>query len=111
MAQNLGISPETVPTSRLMVSGRLSIDGALELMELRRGMIVAAAAGEPVGTVAGVLIWQDTEQPTHLLLSCDLASGSYRLLPVEEVAGIENEAVRLRLTASDVATLPRHGPD
>jgi len=101
----------TTPATRLMVSGPLQPDGAPEAREARRGMALLDAAGDPVGTLAGVLIDGDTGRPTHLVLCCDTAAGDYRLVAVEQVARLDATTVRLRLTADGVAALPRHHPD
>lgn len=101
----------TMPTTRLMVSGQLQPDGAPEAREARRGMAVLDASGEVVGALAGVLIDGATSRPTHLVLCRDTAAGDYRLVAVGQVASLDADAMRLRLTASDVATLPRHNPD
>lgn len=101
----------TMPAARLMLSGPLQPDGAPEPLEARRGMVMLDAAGETVGTLAGVLIDDDTGRSTHLVLCRDTAAGDYRLVAVRQVARLDAAAARLRLTATDVAALPRHNPD
>ena len=98
----------TMPAARLMVSGPLQLDGA---PEARRGMVVLDAAGDAAGTLAGVLIDGATGRPTHLVLCRDPAAGDYRLVAVGQVTGLDAPAVRLRLTAGEVAELPHHNPD
>jgi hypothetical protein len=100
----------TMP-ARLMVSGLLQPDGAPEAREARRGMAMLDAAGDSVGTLAGVLIDGDTGRPTHLVLCRDTAAGDYRLVAVGQVACLDAATARLRLTAGDVTALPRHHPD
>ncbi len=100
----------TMPTARLMVSGPLQPDGAPEAREAGRGMVILDAAGDPVGTLAGILIDGDPGRPTHLVLCRDTAAGDYRLVAVEQVARLDAAAVRLRLTAGEVAGLPHHNP-
>ena len=100
-----------LPTARLMVSGLLQPDGAPEAREARRGMVVLDATGGAAGTLAGVVIDGATDRPAALVLSRDTATGDYRLVAVGQVAGVDTAAVRLRLTAAEVATLPNHSPD
>ena len=69
-----------MPAARLMVSGPLQLDGAPEAREARRGMGILDAAGDAVGTLAGVLIAGDTGRPTHLVLCCDTAAGENQRL-------------------------------
>lgn len=101
----------TLPAARLMVSGLLQPDGAPEALEARRGMVVLDAAGDAAGTLAGVLIDGVTGRPTRLVLCRDTAAGDYRLVAVGQVTGLDATAVRLRLTAGEVADLPHHNPD
>jgi hypothetical protein len=101
----------TLPAARLMVSGLLQPDGAPEAREARRGMAVLDATGDAAGTLAGVVIDGATGRPTHLVLCRDTAAGDYRLVAVEQVVGLDTATCRLRLTAADVAALPRHNPD
>lgn len=105
------MTANTLPAARLMVSGVVHADGAPEAREVRRGMVVLDAAGDLVGTLAGVVIPGDTDWPTHLLLCCDLAAGDYRLVAVGQVVDLDAATARLRMAAADVANLPRHDPD
>jgi hypothetical protein len=98
----------TMPAARLMVSGPLQLDGA---PEARRGMVVLDAAGDAAGTLAGILIDGATGRPTHLVLCRDTSAGDYRLVAVGQATSLDATAVRLRLTAGEVADLPHHNPD
>lgn len=105
------MTADALPTCRLMVSGWLRTELAAEPLEMRRGMAVVDRAGEPVGTVTGVLVDQRTGTVVHLVLGRDIPAGDYRLTPIEQVASLDNGTVRLWLTASAVVKLPRHNSD
>lgn len=105
------MTADTLPTCRLMVSGWLRTERAAEPFEMRRGMAVVDAAGEPVGTVTGVLVDQRIGTVVHLVLGRDIPAGDYRLTPIEQVASLDNGTVRLWLTASAVMKLARHNSD
>lgn len=91
-----------------MVSGWLRTSSAADLVEAWRGMAVVDVTGEPVGTLAGVLIDDATESPRCLVIGCDVAAGDYRLVPIEAVLALETGGVRLGLPAAGVAALPHH---
>ena len=105
------VTVNTMPTTRLIVSALLQPDDTPETPEARRGMAVVDATGAGVGTLAGVLIDGATGRPTHLVLCRDTAAGDYRLVAVAQVARVDAVTCWLRLTAAEVAALPRHHPD
>jgi hypothetical protein len=73
---------------------------------VRRGQRVRAA-GRDIGRAQGVVIDRASHQVTHILLREGLRRGRRDLaIPISAVAGIEDDAVRLRITRQEVRNLP-----
>jgi len=104
-------TPLPASSPRLMVSSALRPQGAPAPIEARRGMSALDAAGQPAGTVAGILIDDLTGSATHILVVLDMVAGDYRLVPVAQVARLDVETIHLLLPAADLTHLPRHKQD
>lgn len=73
-----------------------------------RGMSIQSSEGQIVGELAAVLVNGRSQQPTHLVLCCQLPD--YRLVPLENVVGVYGRTVQLSLTREQVNHLPQHQP-
>jgi len=49
-----------------------------------------------------------TQQPTHLVLCCQLPD--YRLVPLDKILGVYGRTVQLSLTRKQISHLPHHQP-
>lgn len=74
--------------------------------EIRRGMSVQTQEGHTAGRVAAVVLDQDRQKVTHILLMQERKLLEYRLVPVELIEQVENEAIRLRTFQHVVDNLP-----
>lgn len=75
-------------------------------VEIRRGMRVQTLEGHTAGRVAAVVLDQDQQKVTHILLLQERKSLEYRLVPVELIEQVENEELRLRTFQHVVDKLP-----
>lgn len=98
---------ETV--EKLTIEARVCLAcGAVKETAVTRGMTVQSRDGHLVGEVAAVLLDGRSQQPTHLLLCCQLPD--YRLVPLEEIEGVYGRTVQLSLTHKQISHLPQHQP-
>jgi uncharacterized protein YrrD len=75
-------------------------------VEIRRQSEVLTSDDERVGTVDGFLL--DDDHVTHVVLEKGHWWGRHEIaIPVSAVAWVRNDAIRLDLTADEVAALPR----
>ena len=74
--------------------------------EIRRGMRVQTLEGHTAGHVAAVVLDQDQQKVTHVLLLQERKSLEYRLVPVELIEQVANEELRLRTFQHVVDNLP-----
>ncbi|MCB8940239.1 MAG: hypothetical protein H6655_17660 [Ardenticatenaceae bacterium] len=82
--------------------------GAVAETAVSRGMSIQSSEGKIVGELAAVLVNGRTQQPTHLVLCCQLPD--YRLVPLENVVGVYGRTVQLNLTREQISHLPQHQP-
>ncbi len=98
---------ETV--EKLTIEARVCLAcGAVAETAVCRGMSIQSSDGESVGELAAVLVDGRTQQPTHLVLCCQLPD--YRLVPLEKVVGVYGRTVQLNLTRQQISHLPKHHP-
>lgn len=94
----------------LMESGVLTVhnlgDVAGSGAEVHRGMSVQTGEGHTAGRVAAVVLDQAQQKVTHLLLMRERQLLEYRLVPVELIDEVGEEAVLLRILPSVVESLP-----
>ena len=55
-----------------------------------------------------ILLDGRSQQPTHLVLCCQLPN--YRLVPLAEIVGVYGRTVQLSLTGEQISQLPQHQP-
>lgn len=82
--------------------------GAVQETAVSRGMSIQSSDGEIVGELAAVLLDGRSQQPTHLLICCQLPD--YQLVPLENVVGVYGRTVQLSLTREQINHLPKHQP-
>lgn len=99
----------------LMESGSLTVHnlddvegsaGAGSGAEVHRGMSVQTGEGHMAGRVAAVVLDQEQQKVTHILLMRERHLLEYRLVPVELIEKVGEEAVLLRIFQSVVENLP-----
>ncbi|WP_029214616.1 BON domain-containing protein [Kallotenue papyrolyticum] len=77
---------------------------------IRRGQPVLDRNGVKVGRIHH-LVANDQHRVTHLVVRVgDLLRPAYRLVPLDQVAAIEDDGVRLKLEAAALDQLPRYTP-
>lgn len=96
-------APSNQP-AHLMVSGRY------ETVEIHRGMRVIEQTGQEIGFLAGVVVGEDEDKLTHLLIGRLPLTGDYRLAPVEIVTAVGADRICLCLELGAWDALPQHEP-
>lgn len=98
------------PSVMLMESGALTAhslgDAAGSRAEVHRGMLVQTGEGQTAGRVAAVVLDQEQQKVTHILLMSERKLLEYRLLPVELIEEVDEEAVLLRIFQSVAENWP-----
>ncbi len=96
----------------LMVSGFICPQSRCALSaEVRRGMPIRSIEGLEAGKVAAVVLNGDHQQATHVLLSRLPEITGYWLVPVDLIADMHDQAVRLAISLPAIDALPRwHSP-
>lgn len=74
--------------------------------EVHRGMIVQTSEGRTAGRVAAVILDQEQQTVTHILLMQERQLLEYRLVPVELIKEVGKEAVLLGIFHPVVENLP-----
>ena len=101
------MAAETV--EKLTIEARVCLAcGVVKETAVTRGMSIQCSEGELVGELAAVLLDVRTQQPTHLILCCQLPD--YRLVPLEKIAGVYGRTIQLSLTREQISNLPPHPP-
>ena len=94
------------PQAELLVYGTLLPDQAGRTsVEVRRGMAVFTCEGQEAGTVAAVVVDKTDRSVTHILLSRVIHRPEYRLVPLDLVAQVSDETVRLHIFNPVVSSL------
>lgn len=103
------------PSVTLMESGLLTAQnmddadvsaGASSGAEVHRGMTVQTSEGRTVGRVAAVVLDQDQQNVTHVLLMRERQLLEYCLVPVELIRQVGEEEVLLHIFHPVVEILP-----
>lgn len=79
--------------------------GASSQSTVHRGMTVQTNDGHMAGHVAAVVLDQDQQEVTHLLLVQERPSLEYRLIPVELIVQVGDQKVLLRILQPAVDSL------
>jgi sporulation protein YlmC with PRC-barrel domain len=97
---------------KLMVSGNVSPEGNhAHAVEVRRGMQIFSQEDLEVGKVAAVVLNSDNRKATYILLSCLPERTGYWLIPVDLIAAVGDEGVRLTIPHQAIQSLPRWHSD
>jgi len=80
--------------------------GARSGAAIHRGMSVQTSEGDTAGRVAAVVLDEEQQKVTHILLMQERQLVEYRLVPVELIAVVEQEAVLLYILHPVVKNLP-----
>ncbi len=80
--------------------------GAHSGAAIHRGMSVQTSEGDTAGRVAAVVLDEEQQKVTHILLIQERQLVEYRLVPVELIAEVEQEAVQLYILHPVVENLP-----
>lgn len=75
-------------------------------VDVCRGMTVRAREGHDIGYVAAVVTDVPTAEVTHVILGYCHSASDYRLTPVALVSEVDDDTVRLRVSAQEAAHLP-----
>lgn len=73
---------------------------------IHRGMSVQTSEGDMAGRVAAVVLDEEQQKVTHILLMQERQLVEYRLVPVELIEEVEQEAVHLCILHPIVEHLP-----
>ncbi len=94
---------------KLTIEARVCLAcGVVRETAVTRGMSVCSGDEQMVGEVAAVLLDGRSQQPTHLVLCCQLPD--YRLVPLAEIVGVYGRTIQLNLTREQISHLPQHQP-
>ena len=94
----------------MMVSGQFHLKGTDgPPVEVRRCMAVLSSDGHELGMVAAVCLDPQTQEVTAVLLGRLPVTSDYRLIPIELIEHVSEDAVHLRITAESVRELAQHG--
>ncbi len=80
--------------------------GVIHQVEVHRGMTVQTSEGHAAGHVAAVVMDQDQQKVTHVLLLQERQLLKYRMIPVELIKQVGDEKVLLRISQPAVDSLP-----
>lgn len=93
----------------IMVSGQIYLEGADgPPVEVRRCMAVLSHDGCEMGIVAAVCFDSQTQDVTAVLLGRLPVTSDYRLIPIDLIDHVSEDAVHLRITAESVRELAQH---
>jgi len=79
---------------------------AISPAKVHRGMTVQTGDGQTAGRVAAVVLDQDQQKVTHILLLRERKLLEYRLVPVGLIEQVSDEEVLLRILQPVVENLP-----
>ena len=75
-------------------------------VEIKRGMTILTQGGQKAGRVAAVVVGNDCQNITHLLLALWSQLPAYRLVPVDLINHVGEETVLLHIDGEAVERLP-----
>jgi len=99
-------------TQKLMVSGYVCPHtGCALTTEIRRGMAVLSSQGIETGKVTAVILDGNPQSATHLVFDRLPTQPGYWMVPVELIARVGDNQVRLIIPGSVIEALPIWHPD
>lgn len=97
----------TEAAQKLMVHGFVCPESSCALStEVSRGMSIHSKEGVDVGHVAAVILDNNTQKATHILLCRLPAMRGYWMVPVDLISEVHDGIVRLDISGNAVDTLP-----
>ncbi len=75
-------------------------------VEIRRGMTILTQDGQEAGQVAAVILEDDSQNVTHILLAYLRLPPDYRLAPIKFIKHVSEETVLLHINSEAVERLP-----
>lgn len=75
-------------------------------VEVSRGMTILTREGWEAGKVAAVVVDNNSQQVTHILLTRPRLRSDYRLVPVNLIKMLNEETVLLEICSQAVESLP-----
>jgi len=92
---------------RLFESGSICPEQANDLpVKVSRGMIILTSEGWEAGKVAAVVVDNDSQKVTHVLLTRPRLVLDYRLAPVNLIKQVDKGVVVLDVCSQDIESLP-----
>ena len=93
----------------MMVSGQFHLKGTDgPPVEVRRCMAVLSRDGLELGMVAAVCFDSQTQDVSDVLLGRLPVTADYRLIPIDLIDHVSEDAVHLRITAESMRELAQH---
>lgn len=75
-------------------------------VEVTRGMAILTSEGQEAGKVAAVIVDNDSQKVTHILLTRPRQVPDYRLVPVTLIEQVDEEIVLLEICGQAIESLP-----
>ncbi len=75
-------------------------------VEIRRGMVILTQDGQEAGRVAAVVLEDDSQNVTHVLLAHLHLTPDYRLVSIKFIKHVSEETVLLHIDSEAVERLP-----
>jgi len=75
-------------------------------VEVTRGMAILTSEGHEAGKVAAVIVDNDSQKVTHILLTRPRQVPDYRLVPVILIEQVDEETVLLEICNQAIESLP-----
>lgn len=75
-------------------------------VKISRGMTILTSEGWEAGKVAAVVVDNDSQNVTHVLLTRSRSVPDYRLVPVNLIKKLDEEAVLLEICHHAIENLP-----
>lgn len=75
-------------------------------VEIKRGMTILTQDGQKAGRVAAVVLSNDCQTITHLLLTSWSQMSDYRLAPVDLIKQVSEETILLHIDRKNMEHLP-----
>ena len=92
---------------QLFESGSVYLEQAdTSPVEIKRGMTILTQDGQKAGRVAAVVLGNDCQNVTHLLLTSWPQISDYRLAPVDLIKQVSGETILLHINYKDMEHLP-----
>ncbi|MFQ5418729.1 MAG: PRC-barrel domain-containing protein [Anaerolineae bacterium] len=103
--------PNNERAEKIMINGRIHLARPDNPeVEVRRGMMVKTRDGQEAGMVAAVIMDEQSQNVSYVLLCHLPVTSDYRLIPVNLIAQVSEEAIHLNIHSDVVEELAIHQP-